>query len=78
MERVLEEPEFLESIPKGAQIIFLPKNDPELYEANLKLIQKNRKRGKNVFAFELEIVPRVQTVYVPQFKQLPNFQPATA
>lgn len=32
---LLENPEWLETIPSGAEIVLLPKDDPELYKINL-------------------------------------------
>lgn len=32
---VLEHPEVLEQMPQGAEVILLPKDDPELYRINL-------------------------------------------
>jgi hypothetical protein len=32
---VLEHPEILDEIPNGAEVILLPKDDPELYRINL-------------------------------------------
>jgi hypothetical protein len=32
---VLEHPEILGEIPDGAEVVLLPKDDPELYQANL-------------------------------------------
>jgi len=32
---ILEHPDVLEQIPQGAEIVLLPKDDPELYRINL-------------------------------------------
>lgn len=37
---VLEYPEVLEQVPHGAEIVLLPKDDPELYRINLETAQK--------------------------------------
>jgi hypothetical protein len=39
---VLEHPELLDEIPDGAEVILLPKDDPELYQANLEAAHKSR------------------------------------
>ena len=36
---IIEHPEFLDQIPDGAQLVFLPEYDQELCEENLKLIK---------------------------------------
>jgi hypothetical protein len=44
----IDDPEFLETIPDEAEIIFLPENDPELCEANLKLGKARQAEGRTV------------------------------
>ena len=39
---VLEHPEIVDDVPDGAEIVLLPKDDPELYRANLKAARKPR------------------------------------
>jgi hypothetical protein len=38
---LLAHPEMLSRIPTGAEIVLLPKDDPELYRINLESAQKN-------------------------------------
>ena len=45
---VLEHPELLETIPKGACVFVLPENDPELLRANLELARKRVEEGERV------------------------------
>ena len=45
---VLEHPELLETIPKGAHVFVLPENDPELLRANLELARKKTEEGEVV------------------------------
>ena len=68
MQQVLENPEFTEKIPQGAEIIFLPQNDPELCERNLKLGDDHRKEGKAVAFIRIELEPRIQTIFVPHLE----------
>lgn len=37
---ILEHPEVLEQIPQGAEIVLLPKDDPELYRSNLEAARR--------------------------------------
>jgi hypothetical protein len=39
---LLEHPELMEQIPEGAEVIFLPEDDPDLLQENLK-IAKDKK-----------------------------------
>jgi hypothetical protein len=68
MQQVLETPEFTESIPEGAEIIFLPTSDPELYQANLKLGKARRSEGHEVVYINIELVPQVRTIFVPRLE----------
>jgi hypothetical protein len=74
MRQVLENPALTRKIPKGAEVIFLPENDPELYRANLELGKRVReKENKRVVYIKISLVPQVQTVYVPrlEFTRIP-------
>jgi len=68
MQRVLETPEFTESIPKGAEIIFLPTSDPELYQENLKLGEARKGEGHRVIYIKIELVPQVRTIFIPRLE----------
>lgn len=41
---VLEHPEFGKKIPKNAQVVLLPDDDPELTQVNLRLADKQREK----------------------------------
>lgn len=45
---LLEHLELLEQIPENAEIIFLPEEDPELSEENLKIAKAQRTQGRNI------------------------------
>ena len=45
---LLEHPEILEQIPDNAEIYFLPEEDPELSEENLKAAESQRANGRAV------------------------------
>jgi hypothetical protein len=68
MQRVLEAPEFTESIPEGAEIIFLPTSDPELYQENLKLSEARENEGHKVAYIKIELVPQIRTIFVPHLE----------
>lgn len=68
MRQVLENPAFTRKISKGAEIIFLPANDPELYQANLKLGSGLKKKGTRVVYIKISLVPQTMTVYVPHLE----------
>jgi hypothetical protein len=67
--QVLDNPTMTRKIPKGAEVIFLPENDPELYQANLELGKHVRtKEGKHVAFIKITLIPQKMTVYVPHLK----------
>jgi hypothetical protein len=68
MQQVLETPEFAERIPEGAEIIFLPTGDPELYQENLKLGKAHKNEGHKVVYIKIELVPQVRTIFVPRLE----------
>ena len=39
---LLENPELLDEIPSGAEVVLLPKDDPELYQINLESAQRHK------------------------------------
>ena len=43
---VIEHPEFGRKIPRHAQVLLLPDDDPELAEINLRLAEKQREKGQ--------------------------------
>ena len=68
MQQVLEDPEFLEAIPDEAEIIFLPRNDSDLCEANLQLGRARQAEGRKVVYISIELVPQVRTFFVPRLR----------
>ncbi len=51
---VIEHPEVAEQIPKGAQVVLLPQDDPELCRENLKLSALHREKGQPVVVVRVE------------------------
>jgi len=45
---LLEHPEVLEKIPENAEIFFLPEEDPELSQENLKIAEQKKAEGKKI------------------------------
>jgi hypothetical protein len=45
---LLEHPELLDQIPENAELLFLPEEDPELSEENLKIAKAQRTQGRNI------------------------------
>jgi len=68
MQEVLDNPELLDAIPDGADILFLPDSDPELCEANRELGDNRRRAGAKVVFIRIEMVPQLKTVYVPRLE----------
>ena len=73
MQQVLDDPELLDDIPNGADIIFLPDNDPSLREANLELGAEREHEGDKVVYLRIELVPQLRTVFVPRLSVKPAF-----
>ena len=68
MQQVLDDPDLLGAIPDDAEIVFLPQNDPELCEANLKLGKARQAEGRQVVYISIELVPQVRTFFVPRLR----------
>ena len=45
---LLEHPEVLEQIPENAEVFFLPEEDPELSQENLKIAETQKTRGRKI------------------------------
>ena len=45
---LLEQPEVLEQIPENAEVYFLPEEDPELSQENLKIAETQKTRGRKI------------------------------
>ena len=68
MMQALDSPQLRESIPQDADLIFLPDNDPELREANLKLADELRAKGKKPIFVRVSYVAETLTVLVPKME----------
>lgn len=45
---LLEHPEVMEQIPEGAEVIFLPEDDPDLLQENLRIAKKKNLESGSV------------------------------
>ena len=45
---IMEHPELLEQMPENAEIYFLPEDDPDLAQENLKIAESQKAEGKRV------------------------------
>ena len=66
---VLEHPEFGGQIPKGAHIIFLPKDDPECCEENMRIAQLRVGGGEAMVYVEIErLLPQKSRLMNPRIR----------
>lgn len=68
MQKALQSHELREQIPNKADIIFLPENDADLRDANVRLAEKLRKSGKKPVFIKVTYVPETVTVLIPQLE----------
>lgn len=65
MRYTFENPEVLEQVPKGATLVILPEDNPELYKENLKIVKTRQARGLPVVVAKMKtpcpIVPHIET-----------------
>ena len=66
MRYCFEHPEILDKIPKGAQVIILPDNEPQLAKENHKLIEKLKAKGLPMIIVHLNLpkppIPRLEII----------------
>jgi len=53
MRYAFQNPDVLDKIPKGAQLVILPEDDKELYEENLKILDDLKSRGLPVIIVKM-------------------------
>ena len=59
MKIAFDQPDILDKIPKEAELVILPENDPELFKANLKIKQSLEKKGKKFVVVKMKKPERV-------------------
>jgi len=59
----LENPEILDRIPKGAQLVIIPEDDPDICKKNLEILHKRKEEGQTVVTVKMltpkRIVPKI-------------------
>jgi len=69
---ILENPAILENIPDGAEVVLLPKDDPELYRTNLRASQMRVSETPPV-TIEIEaLAPPRSRLINPRMTQRPS------
>ncbi len=53
-----EHPEIFDQIPKDAQLIILPENDPELLAANEQIVEKCKREKRRYVVFCMKVPER--------------------
>lgn len=53
-----DHPDILDNIPKEAQLIILPENDPELLRANEQIVNECKKAGRQFVVFKMRMPER--------------------
>ena len=71
---LLEHPETLERIPNGAEVILLPKDDPELYRINLETAQTAAKAGPVVYVEFKALAPARSRLVQPRLRTRPGLR----
>ncbi len=69
---VLEHPEVMEKIPDDAEVFFLPDDDPELTQENLRMAEARKGHGKDILLVRIGKMspPRSRLEHV-RFEVLP-------
>ena len=78
---IFEHPEVLGQIPDGAEVVLLPKDDPELYRINLNAAKKKQQAGEAVSVVYVEIeavAPPRSRLVNPRFTTHPSMPGRTA
>lgn len=76
---LLEHPELLEQLPAGAEIVLLPKDDPELYQINLHAAQNTNRQddAPPVVYVEIEaLAPARSRLVNPYLTSRPTYSAA--
>ena len=69
---VLENPTILENIPDGAEVVLLPKDDPELYRTNLRASQKRASETPIVYIEIEALAPPRSRLINPRMTRKPS------
>jgi len=65
MRYVFDHPDVLDRIPKGAVLVILPEDDPQLSAENTKIIEASRSKGIPVVVVKMKTPkPQISTIEV--------------
>ena len=65
MKYIFENPDVLDTIPKGAVLVILPEDDKELYEENYRILEENKKKGIPVFVVTMKMPkPQISSIEI--------------
>jgi hypothetical protein len=60
MKYAFKNPDILDKIPEGAELVILPDNDPKMYKENMNIVSKLQKEGKQFVVVRMkmpEVIP---------------------
>jgi len=69
---IFENPTILENIPDGAEVVLLPKDDPELYRTNLRASQKRGSETPIVYIEIEALAPPRSRLINPRMTRTPS------
>ena len=75
---ILEHPTILEQIPDGAEVVLLPKDDPELYRLNLEAAQGADRPGPIVYVEIKALAPARSRLVQPRLRTQPALRLSAA
>ncbi len=65
MRYVFDNPDVLDQIPKGAVLVILPEDDPDLYAENIKVVEESRSKGVPVVVIRMKTPkPQISAIEV--------------
>ena len=74
----LEHPAILGRIPQGAEVVLLPRDDPELYRINLEAAQQAGQTGPVVYVEIEALAPARSRLVKPRLTPRPELRPVGA
>jgi hypothetical protein len=69
---ILENPTILETLPDGAEVVLLPKDDPELYRANLRASKKRLSENQIIYIEIEALAPPRSRLINPRMTRKPS------
>ncbi len=75
---MLEHPAILDRIPHGAEVVLLPKDDPELYRLNLEAAQRAGQTGPVIYVEIEALAPARSRLVKPRLAARPALRPVAA